>query len=624
MRELANALYLRVNTREPEPAVVEPDPPKQSGPENPVKPKQPEQPVKPRPPRAFVRIFLPADDKGGYHYISGFENPGVTGYFKDSSSPSSSLSSISVEELIRDDDQVVVAVTSEDGVAFPVGGHDDKLKSALRSHVKSQSPPVDGGRRQTDATLDDRVRNLCVDLEVFLLDLEDGKYADVVEELDKLEKFHNLGGIVGAVQKALDIALNNIASDIAIPTIPESGRTENDDPRGSLASTPSSPVNDQTDIDVLEENLDEWRRAFDLALVSISIEAFDPTGEIMIFLDKVERPNENVGFLDNFSEDRIKRMNDALRNHYLQETRERIQKSRRSFEELVKKIDEILAARQVSDVDQNPSGTTGGNGVKKSGRATETGQKRQTVAIDDLSVPRNDNLLRDTREGKNASGSDDEEYTPSDLDEEPDGEVENEPAEAAELAEAAKEEELAEAAGLAEAAELAERLAEDAEEQERMEKNAEWEAASKQLREEIETYFHLFDEGEISNVEGDQEGRFEKTRKELNDFVENTMDTEHFEWKSTHGHKIGHDEMLGNIRVKFDAMIGNWPESKAKEVEEKGTDRMFSVKSGGGWSAVHAVASGLDSAFGLVGSGNERASGPVSSGPDSDLVWLNM
>ena len=108
-------------------------------------------------------------------------------------------------------------------------------------------------------------------------------------------------------------------------------------------------------------------------------------------------------------------------------------------------------------------------------------------------------------------------------------------------------------------------------------------------------------------------------------YVKRTTNAEDDVWTDTHiNRRLGNDEMIEKINAMFEKLKEKWsdPEKKADEV---GTPPIASGGGGeSGWNAVHNIASGLDSAFGL---GSERKSTPpkpVSSGPDSDLVWLSM
>ena len=133
---------------------------------------------------------------------------------------------------------------------------------------------------------------------------------------------------------------------------------------------------------------------------------------------------------------------------------------------------------------------------------------------------------------------------------------------------------------------------------------------------------------------------YDRALKGVKDLLENTRKMEHHEWKTIHGHRLTDDEMLTRVRDMFEQVKKKYPIAEAKEVtDEQVTDGRGSKqfdRGRTGWNALHAFASGLDSALGIGSEeckgGEEKATRlsesvdvPIlSSGPNSDLMWLNM
>ena len=309
MKKLAEALYVRVEeTQDPEPD-------------------QNQDPV-PAAPRVFARVFLAPVD-GRYRYVVFAEKtkddrdgPGDTwvGSFDEKESETIPFSSTSVEELVRDKDQLVVVLrpSGDDGVAFD--SNDDSAKSkyveqifkdqslgaALRSAVlekdsDASSSPVSRDPPKHENALD-RVNELVFDLETFRRVLIGSRYADVVEKLGD------------AFKKNIDSALK-IASTI-LESISTTGTTD----VGQTGSLEAAILELALDVlDDFEKKLDEWRRAFDLALVTVTVEGVTVEGvrdtKTKPILTDLERGDTDEGTLEDLFEKRNNRMNEALIKH---------------------------------------------------------------------------------------------------------------------------------------------------------------------------------------------------------------------------------------------------------------------------------------------------------------------
>lgn len=589
---------------------------------DPGEPREPRIPSSP-PPRVFARVFLDPvnsehdivvfaitttrDDADDERVVStvvstkkrvGKKISGGSGF--DASSSSVSKPSIEIEEILRVDNEMVVVVALRPSV--------EEDTENLDAYVERVAEYLSSEPDQKK-TFDERRNALVVNLELFSRDLADETYADVVAKLfEKKDVAREIG-------EAIKLLSENIESLETLETL------EN-----------------------IETTLDEWRRAFDLELVTIAMESPTDDENAVSATDDVAPPENAVSATDE-SMLAARQKRDAALNAALNQQREEFlikqSESLRAF------VDKARALEASNGSGQTRPGGESRNPVETgvAGRATENDGNRpqQPRQPQRPQQPQQPQPQQPQQPEQQQQPQQPEQSDTSPLPSEFMSLPSLSPSSFSSLLGNMSEGETDQMINTAlEAAEQA-RLAEEAAEQARLEKNAKWEWISRQLRDDIAEYFRE-KRKEISGT--DQMERFEQEREGLENFVKMTMDTNNDVWNADDVRHRDYDEkktrevMLEKIRGMYEAVKQKWPTEPARVVEDEEVvnsekESLGSLHSPtpeerrlqGGWNSVHAIAKNLDNAFGFVKSGSESArapSRPVSRGPDSDLVWLNM
>tara|TARA_Y100000389_G_scaffold202429_1_gene247681 strand:- start:85 stop:1728 length:1644 start_codon:yes stop_codon:yes gene_type:complete len=514
-------------------------------------------------------------------------------------------STTSAEIVWSDDDHIVVALPAldDDAEVEDVANGIRGVIFSLASDHRPDGSDDDRMRRKENkgSTTRERAETVIVGLEMFERELvkeDDAVVASLPARMkEALKEAHDTAGRLLSVLK--------------------------DKPQGSLRDDDGDGDGDGDDgvaglLSALEMKLDAWTNALDLAIVSAAIDSVDlpkftkkPTEtatSLRAHLDQAERDavasdGKCQGCLeDSLVDERWERMRAALRAHEKVKERAREEAQEQSLLNLAEQFERVAAHRSTdafTGTASRPRPLVGGRAAEGN-RARENMPREERTPVLSLADPRTFPDDDEFHEG----------FTPDDLtsddEDDPQGQEEND----AKQISPKQPEESREPIDDAEA----ERLRDDANDDEMKKANQAWREKSKRIRADIDAYAN---NALVRADDGEQRALFDAAMKDLREFVEKTMKEDDSVWTSKYGSgKLREDEM-NTIQTKFDEIKMNHKEQPAKEI------------SAGGWGAVHFVASGLDSALGLGNKPSESSSegatpAPLSSGPNSDLMWLNM